>query len=170
MESCSISCSDLRELRAQARGRLCIVGFGNRWRRDDGVGPWVVEGLKGVLPPMDRLRLLIRPQLDVDLLDEAGWCDLLILVDACVTRLDKGIGWSRIEPDKARAPLVIHSLEPEFLLGMAAMLHRQIPAAWQVSIQGEDFRHGEGLSGPVRLRARHVMADLVKIATGEEKI
>jgi hydrogenase maturation protease len=29
------------------REGACLVGVGNAWRRDDGVGPWIIEALRG---------------------------------------------------------------------------------------------------------------------------
>lgn len=170
MESCSTNCGEIRALMAHPTGLLCIVGYGNRERRDDGVGPWVVDGLLSQALPSDKVRLLARPQLEPDLLDELSQADAAILVDASVERLEGGISWSRVDPTKGHAPFLTHSLEPAYLLGLMALVHPRLPATWLVSIQGEEFGYGQGLSRPTEERARQVIADLVKIVAEEERI
>lgn len=170
MENCSSNCGEIRTLMASSPESLCIVGYGNRERRDDGVGPWVVEGLRNQALPSDRVRLLVRPQLDPDLLDELSQADTAILVDASVERLEGGISWTRVDPAKGQAPFLTHSLEPAYLLGLMALMHPRLPATWLVSIQGEEFGYGQGLSRPTEERARQVIADLVKIVAEEERI
>ena len=167
MENCSISCDEIRQCLAHAPGSLCIVGYGNRERRDDGVGPWVVDELQERPAMAGKVRLLARPQLEPDLLEDLSQAELVILVDASVECHEGGIRWTRIDPGKWRQPFLTHSLEPAFLLNLMEAVHQRSPATWLVSIQGEDFGHGEGLSLPTQERARKVIADLVKMIAEE---
>ncbi|MGD8563466.1 MAG: hydrogenase maturation protease [Desulfarculaceae bacterium] len=164
-----ISYSDLRALKVYAQGPMCIVGYGNRGRRDDGVGPWVVERLNRLLPSCQGVRLLARTQLEPDLLEEMGQAKALILLDASAVPLQGGISWTRIHTEEARAPFLIHSLNPASLLGLMGLMQQRPPATWLVSIQGGEFGLGEGLSRATEQRARRVTADLYKIVAGEER-
>lgn len=167
MGNCVANCGEIRAGLADASRLLCVVGYGNRQRRDDGAGPWVVEQVRRQAAASPRVRLLIRPQLEFDLLDELGSAGVVILVDASVERLENGISWDRVDPEKWQAPYLTHSMEPSFFLSLLGAVHQRLPATWLVSIQGEEFGHGQGLSGPTANRARQVIADLVKIIAEE---
>jgi Ni,Fe-hydrogenase maturation factor len=115
------------------------------------------------------VRLLARTQLEPDLLEEMGQAKALILLDASAVPLQGGISWTRIHAEEARAPFLIHSLNPASLLGLMGLMQQRPPATWLVSIQGGEFGLGEGLSRATEQRARRVTADLYKIVAGEER-
>lgn len=169
MENCCASCAAIKRRLARGPEGLCIVGYGNPGRRDDGAGPWVVERLRRLDPPASEVSLLTRQELEPDLIDEMSRAGVVILVDASVERLEGGISWAPVDPAKWRAPFLSHSMDPAFLLNLVGAVHQRLPAAWLVSIQGEEFGLGQGLSGPTEDRARKVAADLVKIIAEEGK-
>ena len=155
------------EIRAAAEpsGGCCVVGYGNSHRRDDGLGPFVAAALEKKLRGLQGPRFLVRRQLDVDLLDEIEGADTLILVDASVRAIPKGWSMERVAPKPERPPWVTHTLEPGYFIALLAMLHDHRPAAWLVSIQGEDFGYGRGLTSGARRRARSVIADLTEFVS-----
>ena len=123
-----------------------IVGYGNRERRDDGIGPYIVEKLKGVLEQKKGVRLLALPQLSADLAGDLQAADRILFIDATIDDLEGGRKWSLLHPEMQVLPYLTHHVDPAFLLGLMERLYSRAAPAWLVSIQGSDFGFGEGLS------------------------
>jgi len=138
--------------------RALVVGFGNVFRRDDGVAFAVLNALREQLG---------RPPLGVD---EGGYDDLGHELDTLfvhqlvpelaevvamydqVTFVDAHVG---IIPDPIREKDVVacyestqvsHQLSPSTLLAMARDLYESCPRGVLLSIRGYDFDFGEELS------------------------
>ncbi|MFH1091654.1 MAG: hydrogenase maturation protease [Pseudomonadota bacterium] len=150
-------------------GSCCIVGYGNSHRQDDGLGPYVAALAKSALEGCPGIKLLACLQLETDLLEELKEADTVILVDATGERIPEGRRWERIEPRPDRASSFSHSLQPDLLMGLLGLLYQKYPAGWLVSVQGEDFGLGEGLTPEAEARARQVVADLEKLVSKVEK-
>lgn len=140
-------------------GICCIVGFGNRCRRDDGVGPWIVEQLDRRPVRMDSVRLVSKHHLSPDLVEVLGGADRIILIDASVQMIDGGWHWEMVQPCED-LPLSLHLFNPGFMVYLLERVYGDRPEAWLISIQGELFGHGEGLSALTQKRAGEVMATL----------
>ncbi|MFN2167795.1 MAG: hydrogenase maturation protease [Anaerolineae bacterium] len=72
-----------------------VIGIGNPWASDDGVGVEVVRRLQARLDaePQQRrppVRLLARTQPDLDLLEELAGCRRLVVVDAVASGAPPG--------------------------------------------------------------------------------
>jgi len=144
------------------KGECCIVGYGNPQRGDDGIGPFVARGLAEELKGAEGVRILSLHQLDPDLIEELGDVQHLILVDASARGSEKGVEWQEVEPDLRAVPPLTHHVAPAFLLGLVNAMHGRRPRAWMVSIEGEDFGLGEGLSLPAESRALRAMGEIVR--------
>jgi hydrogenase maturation protease len=87
--------------------RICVVGIGNAWASDDGIGPQIVDQLRSLyadIPPDawskngrgDKLNVApavtfkTMPRPDVSLLDSLRGSDVLIVVDAVVGNTPPG--------------------------------------------------------------------------------
>lgn len=147
------------------RGPWVVVGYGNAARRDDGLGPYVVAGLRRKLGNDGRCRWLTRHQLEPDLVDDLRDAGKVILIDAAVDRFPGGVRWERVEPRPHDPPRLTHSLTPWFLLGLLDLVHGRRPPTWLVSIQGDDFDHGEGLSPEARERAERAVSAVAAFLT-----
>jgi len=134
---------------------LWIIGYGNPQRRDDGIGPYVIERLRKRLVGRTGIRLISRHQLEPELMEDLRGADAVILVDASVGRsFLGGWEWSELEPDRGDTHYLSHHMKPSFLLGLMEMAYGSSPTGWLVSIQGDDFGLGEGLTPRARRRAR----------------
>jgi hydrogenase maturation protease len=144
-----------------------IIGYGNPHRKDDGIGPYVVEQLSRDLG--DRLGITLRSlhQLDPVLAEEVQAAGLLILVDATVEPLERGLQWARVQPKQDLPVCDTHHLQPEGLAGLLESLYQRSPEMWVVSVQGSDFGFGEGLSFEAQEKAQRASAEIVQFCWRE---
>jgi hydrogenase maturation protease len=122
-----------------------IIGFGNRHRRDDGIGPYVADQLKLSLGNTGGIRILSLHQLGPELAEDLWTATGVIFIDADNGPLPGDCSWSDVRPVSGMSRN-IHSLTVNTLLGMTQLIYNRCPPAWMVSVKGYDFGFGEGLS------------------------
>ena len=139
-------------------GRTLVAGFGNAYRRDDGVAWAVVNALREQRgrPPLGLLDdgfddlghavdTVVLHQLVPELAETLAGYELVIFVDAHTGNLPEPVREEWLEP-AFRLPFVSHQTHPATLLDLAQRLHGHAPRALLLSICGHDFDFGEGLS------------------------
>jgi hydrogenase maturation protease len=144
-----------------------IIGYGNRHRKDDGIGPYVVEQVSADLGPGCGIGLRSLHQLDPVLAEDLQGAKAILFVDATVEPLERGFTWTRVEPEQGLSPCDTHHLRPSGLAGLMASLYDQAPAMWVVSVQGNDFGFGEGLSIDAREKADRASSEIVQFCLRE---
>lgn len=139
--------------------RVLVLGFGNLYRRDDGVGRVVVNGVRARLgrAPLDALGdgfdglgrsvdTAVLHQLVPELAETVADYDLVIFVDAHVAGVAEPLREERIGPLCRSSSFVSHQTHPAMVLDLAEKMYGQAPAAVMLSLRGHDFDFGEGLS------------------------
>lgn len=140
--------------------RPLLIGAGNRWRRDDGVGGWLVERLAEKLgDAVDAIHLSGE---GAGLIDAWQDRDLVWLFDAAAPAGQPG-RVTRIAAHAAPVPAALcHHSTHRFGVGEAIEMARvlgQLPTRLElVAIEGEDFGEGEGLSATVSAVADQLVA------------
>ncbi len=142
----------------EQRKRMLIAGFGNVFRRDDGVGPAVVNALRvrlgrAPLGPLDdgfddlghTVDTVVLHQLVPELVETIKDYSLLIFVDAHVGNLPEDIRVEMLDATYTQ-PFVSHQIHPSTVLALAQQMYGYAPRAVLLSIRGYDFDFGEGLS------------------------
>ena len=125
--------------------RVVVIGVGNPYRRDDGVGPAIIELLRrNDLPHEVRLECSLGDT--ADLMDLWRGAELAIVVDAA-------------RPRRTRPGAVHHTVSSHHLpMGEAVELARardRMPQRLELyAIEAADTGHGQGLSPHVRAAAR----------------
>jgi hydrogenase maturation protease len=137
---------------APAAGVL-VVGYGNPLRRDDGVGPAVVERLLAD-PRLAGADLRAEHQLNPELAPDVSAASLVVLVDAgaglapgCVA-----VRWLGVPAGSGAAsggPSFTHSLGPEALAGLAQAVWQRTPPIAVVEVGVASLGMGEGLTPEV---------------------
>lgn len=140
---------------------ICVIGFGNPQRRDDGIGPYILSRLDAAFARTKAVRTISCRQLVPELVEEIEMVDLLLLVDASAAQVANGWEWREVEPDLGQWHFVTHQLTPSFFLGLADALYKRHPMTWLISVQGEDFDLGEGLSPAATARAVRAADEIV---------
>ncbi len=149
-------------------GGLWIIGYGNTGRRDDGCGFHVATRLEALLREQESITVRPMHQLDPTLAVELGEADQVVFVDASVENREKGVEWRKVLPEQDTLPLMTHHLKPSFLMGLVHAIEGVCPEAWLVSVQGEDFGIGEGLSPSTERRAEQVTEEIVSFVQASQ--
>ena len=144
-----------------------IIGYGNPHRRDDGIGPYVIQQLSRRLEKEEKITLGSFHQLEPVLLDELREAEVVILVDATVEDLEQGLRWTRVQPERNVSPCGTHHLKPSMLLGLLEAVYGRSPSTWLVSVQGGDFGFGEGLSLEVQEKAERASSEILDFCLRE---
>jgi len=144
-----------------------IIGYGNPHRRDDGIGPCVIEQLHLHLGARPGVALRSHHQLDPVVAEEIEGAEVLILVDATVEPLERGLRWVRVQPKRDVLPWGTHHLQASVFAGLLEALHRRPPVMWLVSVQGSDFGFGEGLSPEAQEKAEEASREIIEFCSRE---
>jgi hydrogenase maturation protease len=140
--------------------RLWIIGYGNPQRRDDGSGCHVAGRLGRFFGRKAGVAVRVMHQLDPVLAEDLRDAETVLFVDATVEHLTEGREWLRIRPEVNNRHCVTHHCEPAFLLGLLQTLHGRCPEGWLVSVEGDDFGLGEGLSAEGKHGARKITREI----------
>jgi hydrogenase maturation protease len=119
-----------------------VIAYGNPLREDDGVA-WIVgERLRQLRPDVDVLTL---HQLTPELAETLSDAQVAVFVDARVGGSAGEVSTCAIEPF-AHSQAMTHGLGPEALLAYSLHLFGRAPRAYLVTVSGERFGVGCGLS------------------------
>jgi hydrogenase maturation protease len=137
-----------------------VIGYGNRSRRDDGVGWFVLEQLAALSLP--GVELEIGQQLEIESAETISRYDAVIFVDAAIPEAPEAIQRTVITP-QFQSHAVAHYLTPADVLSLCQTLYHREPKATLFSIRGRDFNFGETLSPEVEQAAREVVKQIAEI-------
>ena len=119
------------------RSRILLLGYGNQYRGDDGIGPVL---LQRVAAEVEKIPL---QELTLDLAETLARYELVVFIDAAVS--GDPVTWRELKADHRPSPLS-HHLPPETLLFYAETLYQRAPRAFLLSVRGYSFDFGERLS------------------------
>lgn len=123
--------------------RLLIFGYGNPSRGDDALGPLLLERLEaGGFPGVE---CLTDFQLQVEHALDLEGRELALFIDAHLS-CQPPFEFTAVYPETDRS-YTTHAMSPAAVLQVFAEIHhRPPPPAFLLSIRGEHFELGEGLS------------------------
>jgi hydrogenase maturation protease len=129
--------------------RTLIIGCGNSFRQDDGVGYATAEQL-ATSEFKNNVRVIACQQLTPDLAMQMSHADRVILIDARVDGSPGCVSVQKIEPMDQNRSSITHELQPSTLLEYARVLYASIPETYLVSVTGVSFDFGRQFSDPVQ--------------------
>lgn len=123
--------------------RVLIVGYGNPLRGDDGYGWYAAERLRDAIddPDVEVVRL---HQLTPELMEPLSRAQRAIFIDAAVGSAAAPRTGTPVRPS------FTHHLTPGALMAGAQTLYGRAPEAILLTVPGENFEFGEGLSDAVQ--------------------
>ncbi len=131
--------------------RVVVIGIGNRWRADDGVGLVAADRLRGRVS--SDVEIFEQDGDAIALTDAAEGAEALLLVDSTssgsepgtITRFDASERGLQERPFRSST----HVIGLGDSLELARALGRLPPRVIVIGVEGDDFSVGEGLSPSV---------------------
>jgi hydrogenase maturation protease len=144
---------------------VLVIAWGNPLREDDGVAWRVLEGLRALRPrpSLPSLHLRHAHQLTPEMAECISRAAGVVFVDARRDGTPGEVRCETLSPAAGSNPLA-HSVCPQTLLLYAEGLYGRAPRAVVVSVAGERFGMGEGLSEPVRRAVPRAIRAIVRQA------
>jgi len=151
--------------------KTLVIGVGNPGRRDDGLGPALVERLAGFRLPE---RAVVKAEENAA---DAFWTYQLNIEDAAVVReYDRVVFADATVEDAAPAELrplapapsiafTTHEMSPASVLALGEELYGRKPKGFLLSIRGADWDLAEGLSaeaGRNLTEAERILGEFLK--------
>lgn len=128
--------------------RILIIAFGNPLRGDDGVA-WHVADLLHERLSSDEVQILSVHQLTPELAECVSQAGGAIFLDARQNGKPGYVSWTRVVQRPGNI-YGTHMLTPAQLVALSYALYRNRTDAYEVSVTGESFAHGEALSDNVK--------------------
>lgn len=152
--------SDIRD-RPAAGQEAWIIGVGNLHRRDDGIGPRTARRLSLSLGRRKDIHVRILHQLVPELIEDLRHAGVILFIDAAVSAGDGGVTWTEISSEPGCLCHVTHVVTPDDILGGIASIYGRRPRAFLISVKGEDFGFGEGLTPPAEARMIRAASEII---------
>jgi len=154
--------------------RVLIVAYGNPLRCDDGVAWHAAEALESRFSSSE-VEIVRLHQLAPEVAEAVRHRDLILFIDAaCPTDVENGMpGEIRVNEipqpatPKDDAAQFSHVYSPVKILNLASELYREGPKAFVITVAGERFDHGDGLSDAVAAAVPTLVAKVVEIVRGQ---
>lgn len=160
--------------------RTLVAGFGNLYRRDDGVGRAVVSSVRErtgrpELGPLDDgfndlghpVDTIVLHQLVPELARMVSAYDLVIFVDAHVNGLPESMHEEYITASYQCSSFVSHQVHPAMVLDLAQRAYGCTPEGILLSLRGHDFDFGEGLSPETAALVPPAVERILALVEGE---
>lgn len=150
--------------------QILIIGYGNTLRRDDGVGIAVANAFRNRLDT-DKIpiHVMTAHQLYPEMVEYIKTATHVFFIDASVEGEAGSFAIQALYPalnNHNKMPF-LHRISPLQLLEATWLLYQTKPRATLITIAGEDFGLGEGLSVTVAATVPHAVAHLLKLIESE---
>ena len=144
--------------------RALVIGLGNSYRRDDGVGPAVAERLR----ERRDVEVATCEQEPSRLLDAWAGADLALVVDAVASGAEPGTV-HRFDASERAVPSSVfrgstHAFGVGELIELARALGRLPGRVIVYGVEGAEFAAGDGLSPAVAAAVEPLAAELIEEA------
>lgn len=140
-----------------ANAGILVYGIGNPGRRDDGLGPALVDLLEAAR--LEGVAFDSNFQLNVEDALACSEHDTVIYADASETG-EAPFAFTEIEPAREIA-FTTHELSPGAVLALCEELYGKRPKAWMLAIRGYAWDIGEGLSPRAEINLSSALAFLL---------
>ena len=139
---------------------VVVIGIGNEFRRDDGIGPAVAAAVRR----LDDVNVDVHTASDdpAVLLDAWDGAELAVIVDAAAGGDITPGRLRRWTPDQARpAAVSSHALDLSAVYALGQALGRTPERLVVFTVDAADVGHGDGLTPAVAAAVPHVVSAIV---------
>jgi hydrogenase maturation protease len=152
--------------------RILVIGFGNPYRGDDGLGLHAAEQFEGINHD-PAVTVLAQQELHPELAEVLSHADFVIFLDATAQGVPGTVSVCKLTAKCEVNGLFSHELTPETLLAAAKVLYGRCPEGMLVSVAGENFGISSHLSPEVSAALPRVLArieELIDSLQGRELV
>jgi hydrogenase maturation protease len=142
--------------------RILIIGFGNPYRGDDGMGFHAAEQL-AELNRDSTITVLARQELHPELAEVISHTDLAIFLDATGQGTPGTVEVRELTPESQANGLFSHELTPAALLAAAKILYGRCPEGRMITVAGDNFGISSSMSPEVSNALPRVFARISEI-------
>ena len=162
-ENAGESAAGSRRAADKSAGATLIIGYGNPLRGDDAVGQMAAEQLRETVADPE-VEILAVHQLTPELMEPISRARRVVFIDAAVGPEPGKIAERRIEANSGSRAFT-HETTPEGLLAGARLLFGSSPEATMITITGDTFELGGGLSEAARAALEDIVQGLTVLVT-----
>ena len=125
---------------------ILLYGYGNPGRKDDGLGPILVDLVEKwiIKNEIKNISIDSNYQLNIEDAYTIRDYDIVIFIDASIEEIDDFIV-TRVEPSD-KVNYTMHSASPSFVLNLCNKIYNYTPETYLLHIKGYEFQMEEGLS------------------------
>jgi len=146
--------------------RILIVGYGNLSREDDGIGRQAADELARVLDKL-HVKVIGCNQLTPELAESVAESDCVLFLGAVAKGYPGVMSIHRVRPSARSGKSLGSGIAPSTLLGLAVSTGGRTPEAFALTVSGDRFDSGEGLS-PAVAEVLPLVVERVKLMVEHE--
>lgn len=126
--------------------KILLYGYGNPGRKDDGLGPILVDLVEKwiIKNEIKNISIDSNYQLNIEDAYTIRDYDIVIFIDASIEEIDDFIV-TRVQPSD-KVNYTMHSASPSFVLNLCNKIYNYTPETYLLHIKGYEFQLEEGLS------------------------
>ena len=127
--------------------KILIVGYGNPYREDDGIGHVIAEAIEkwAAEKKFENLTVITAYQLELEMVEDVAVHDLVVFIDAHVEDYSENIVFEKVEPKETKG-FTTHVFGPGDLAALSEKFYNHIPEILILSVPGYKFDLGGDLS------------------------
>lgn len=123
--------------------RILVIGYGNPYRADDGVGYRAALDYLALNKDRGNVRIIATERLKPELVEEVSEANLVVFIDGSSCHGEPGCVWQQdLLPDSKVDGVFAHELTPRVLLQACKVIYRRCPEAVLLSVKGENYGFG----------------------------
>jgi hydrogenase maturation protease len=126
--------------------KILLYGYGNPGRKDDGLGPAVIELVEKwiIQEKLKNISVDSNYQLNIEDAYTIRDYDIVIFIDASIEDIDDYI-ITRVEPSE-KVNYTMHSVSPSFVMHLCKKIYHYTPETFLLHIKGYAFELKEGFT------------------------
>ncbi len=157
---------------------ILVIGYGNAYCHDDGVALYIINELRRLcgireLPPDEdgldelghKLDTVMLHQLIPEIIPVVSKYRRVFFVDAHMGTIPDKVRVVRVEEERG-FHAVSHHMSPGMVLKMVQEMKGVAPVSYLVSVRGENFDFGFGISDTCKLSADVAIKKILDLAQG----
>ncbi len=146
--------------------RILIIGYGNPFKSDDGLG-WHAAGLLRQQFSSSDIRVVQTHQLTPEMAEEASEVELALFIDARQGGQPGQLACETLSENAQPTAGYSHDFSPASILNLARELYGKQPRAYLLTLTGQNFGDGDLLSEPVSAALPNLVAKVKSLISEE---